>query len=129
MITHPFDVVLNHQNKFPKSNGRPVFEEYILIDWGGWKFCFFTSCSCFSYLFLNSLTVISLMIGRCLLKWRTAAAFPCSEAYFPTAYLLASVHFAYFEALLIAASCSVAKTTGPSSVQCFGLSYFPKRFC
>ena len=99
---------------FSKSKGRPVFKEYFLIELRCWRFCFFTCYSCFSYFFLNSLTVLFFMSEKSFLKWRTA--FPCLEAYFLTVYRFSSVHFVYFEAFWTVASCSASKSTAPSSV-------------
>ena len=39
------------------------------MDLGSLRFCFFPSCSCFSYCFLNSLTMLSLLFGESFLKW------------------------------------------------------------
>ena len=56
------------KSNFLKSNGRPALEVYYLIDLGSWRFCFFPSCSCFSYCFLNCLTMLSLLFEKSFLK-------------------------------------------------------------
>ena len=74
------------ESSFPETKGSPVFERYFSIDLGGWRFFFFAFWSCFSYLFLNFLTVLSLMFENPFLQLWSAVAFSCSEAYFPMEY-------------------------------------------
>ena len=80
------------ESNFLKSKGCPVFKRYVSNDESCWRFLFFASWSCLSYLFYNSLKVPSLMFWKCFWKLCTAVVFRCSEAYSLMEYRFSLVH-------------------------------------